>query len=176
MFDKKTKRGIIHHARQRRTESACRFEFEIHHFIYFPTPLYTKARCQAGFCVCWGFFLFEKSSGRQCTRPIEQLLSAATPPVKMQARKVRRLSGLVLSQNIIPLMIAGAQRRRFRSCTPIRPDTLQSSAGLPSSRCPPDTARPPGIPPPARCRALAWGRQGPVYRRAAAPLRCAPGR
>lgn len=49
-----------------------------------------------------------------------------------QARKVRRLSGLVLSQNIIPLMIAGAQRRRFRSCTPIRPDTLQSSAGLPS--------------------------------------------
>lgn len=113
MFDKKTKRGIIHHARQRRTESACRFEFEIHHFIYFPTPLYTKARCQAGFCVCWGFFLFEKSSGRQCTRPIEQLLSAATPPVKMQARKVRRLSGLVLSQNIIPLMIAGAQRRRL---------------------------------------------------------------
>ena len=104
MFDKKIKRGIIHHARQRRTESACRFEFEIHHFIYFPTPLYTKTRCQAGFCVCWGFFLFEKSSGRQCTRPIEQLLSAATPPVKMQARKVRRLSGLVLSQNIIPLM------------------------------------------------------------------------
>ena len=28
----------------------------IHHFIYFPTPLYTKTRCQAGFCVCWGFF------------------------------------------------------------------------------------------------------------------------
>ena len=159
MFDKKTKRGIIHHARQRRTESACRFEFEIHHFIYFPTPLYTKARCQAGFCVCWGFFLFEKSSGRQCTRPIEQLLSAAgrskhiftqgvvsgnccfkmiqlltaaALPVKVRSRKVRRLSGLVLSQNIIPLMIAGAQRRRFRSCTPIRPDTLQSSAGLPS--------------------------------------------
>ena len=106
MFDKKTKRGIIHHARQRSTESTCRFEFEIHHFIYFPTPLYTKTRCQAGFCVCWGFFLFdlfEKSSGRQCTRPIEQLLSAATPPVKMQARKVRRLSGLALSQNIIPL-------------------------------------------------------------------------
>ena len=23
----------------------------IHHFIYFPTPLYTKTRCQAGFCV-----------------------------------------------------------------------------------------------------------------------------
>ena len=67
-----------------------------------------KARCQAGFCVCWGFFLFEKSSGRQCIRPIEQLLSAATPPAKMQARKVRRLSGLVLSQNIILLMIAGA--------------------------------------------------------------------
>ncbi len=103
MFDKKIKRGIIYHARQRSTESACRSEFEIHHFIYFPTPLYTKTRCQAGFCVCWGFFLFEKSSGRQCTRPIEQLLSAATPPVKMQARKVRRLSGLALSQNTIPL-------------------------------------------------------------------------
>ena len=103
MFDKKTKRGIIHHARQRSTESTCHFEFEIHHFIYFPTPLYTKTRCQAGFCVCWGFFLFEKSSDRQCTRPIEQLLSAATPPVKMQARKVRRLSGLALSQNSIPL-------------------------------------------------------------------------
>ena len=130
MFDKKTKRGIIHHARQRSTESVCRFEFEIHHFIYFPTPLYTKARCQAGFCVCWGFFLFEKSSGRQCTRPIEQLLSAATPPVKMQARKVRRLSGLVLSQNIILLMIAGAQRRRFRSCTPIRYQTR-----YPSKQC-----------------------------------------
>ena len=66
----------------KRQESACRFEFEIHHFIYFPTPLYTKARFQSCFCVCWGFFLFEKSSGRQCTRPIEQLLSAATPPVK----------------------------------------------------------------------------------------------
>ena len=103
MFDKKTKRGIIHHARQRSTESTCRFEFEIHHFIYFPTPLYTKTRCQAGFCVCWGFFLFEKNSGRQCTRPIKQLFSAATSPVKMQARKVRRLSGLALSQNSIPL-------------------------------------------------------------------------
>ena len=151
-------------------------EFEIHYFIYFPTPLYTKTRCQAGFCVCRGFFLFEKSSGRQCTRPIEQLLSAATPSVKMQARKVCRLSGLALSQNSIPLMIAGAQRRRFKSCTPIRPDTPQSSAGPRFLRCLPDTARPPGIPPPVRCRAPAWGRQGPAYRRAAAPAGCAPGR
>ena len=65
MFDKKIKRGIIHHARQRRTESACRFEFEIHHFIYFPTPLYTKTRCQAGFCVCWGFFYLFETIGRR---------------------------------------------------------------------------------------------------------------
>ena len=34
--------------------------FEIHYFIYFPTPLYTKTRCQAGFCVCWGFFFLKK--------------------------------------------------------------------------------------------------------------------
>ena len=61
MFDKKIKRGIIHHARQCNTESACRFEFEIHHFIYFPTPLYTKTRCQAGFCVCWGFLFMKKA-------------------------------------------------------------------------------------------------------------------
>ena len=65
MFDKKIKRGIIHHARQRRTESACRFEFEIHHFIYFPTPLYTQTRCQAGFCVCWGFFYLFETIGRR---------------------------------------------------------------------------------------------------------------
>lgn len=61
MFDKKIKRGIIHHARQRRTESACRFEFEIHHFIYFPTPLYTKARCQAGFVFVGDFFFLKKA-------------------------------------------------------------------------------------------------------------------
>ena len=101
--------------------------------LYTFPPLYTqKPAARRVFVFVGDFFLFEKSSGRQCTRPIEQLLSAATLPVKMQARKVRRLSGLVLSQNIIPLMIAGAQRRRFGSCTPIRPDTLQSSAGLPS--------------------------------------------
>ena len=35
--------------------------FEIHYFIYFPTPLYTKTRCQAGFCVCWGFFFLKKA-------------------------------------------------------------------------------------------------------------------
>ena len=29
--------------------------FEIHYFIYFPTPLYTKTRCQAGFCVLYRF-------------------------------------------------------------------------------------------------------------------------
>ena len=90
--------GIIHIAGEKRQEyCAPATEYAIPNFIYFPTPLYTKTRCQAGFCVCWGFFLFEKSSGRQCTRPIEQLLSAATSSVKMQARKVRRLSGLALS-------------------------------------------------------------------------------
>lgn len=26
--------------------------------IYFPTPLCTKARCEAGFCVCRGTFAF----------------------------------------------------------------------------------------------------------------------
>ena len=35
--------------------------------------------------------------------------------VKMQARKVRRLSGLALYQNTIPLIIARAQRRLFKS-------------------------------------------------------------
>ena len=30
---------------------ALPFDYAIHHFIYFPTPLYTKTRCQAGFCV-----------------------------------------------------------------------------------------------------------------------------
>ena len=34
----------------------------IHHFIYFPTPLYTKTRCQAGFCVFYAFFLPAKAS------------------------------------------------------------------------------------------------------------------
>ena len=38
--------------------AAAAFKIEIHHFIYFPTPLYTQTRCQAGFCVCWGFFCF----------------------------------------------------------------------------------------------------------------------
>ena len=36
--------------------------FEIHYFIYFPTPLYTKTRCQAGFCVFYAFFLPAKAS------------------------------------------------------------------------------------------------------------------
>ena len=65
LFDKKIKRDIIHHARQRSTESVCRFDIEIHHFIYFPTPLYTKTRCQAGFCVCWGFFYLFETIGRR---------------------------------------------------------------------------------------------------------------
>ena len=65
MFDKKIKRVIIHHARQRSTESVCRFEFEIHHFIYFPTPLYTKTRCQAGFCVCGDFLLWESMAEKK---------------------------------------------------------------------------------------------------------------
>ena len=36
-------------------------KIEIHHFIYFPTPLYTKTRCQAGFCVCWGFLFIKEA-------------------------------------------------------------------------------------------------------------------
>ena len=36
--------------------------FEIHYFIYFPTPLYTKTRCQAGFCVLYRFLWFCQGS------------------------------------------------------------------------------------------------------------------
>ena len=50
-----------------------------------------------------GLFIYEKNSGRQPICPIEQLFPVTTPPVKMQARKVRRLSGLALYQNTIPL-------------------------------------------------------------------------
>ena len=60
LFDKKRKTGIIHHARQRNTQKPAN-DIEIHHFIYFPTPLYTKTRCQAGFCVCWGFLFMKKA-------------------------------------------------------------------------------------------------------------------
>ena len=64
LFDKKRKTGIIHHARQRTAQKPAA-DIEIHHFIYFPTPLYTKTRCQAGFCVCWGFFYLFETIGRR---------------------------------------------------------------------------------------------------------------
>ena len=132
LFDKKRKTGIIHHARQRNAQKPAN-DIEIHHFIYFPTPLYTKTRCQAGFCVCWGFFVrnvfYKRVRSKQRTCSVELLFLVTTPPVKIQARKVRRLSGLALYQNMIPLIIARAQRRLFKPYVPIRPDSPQSSAG-----------------------------------------------
>ena len=146
--------------------------------LYTFPPLYTQKPAARRVFVFAGVFLFftKRSGGKQRTCPMELLFPVTTPPVKMQARKVRRLSGLALYQNTIPLMIARAQRRLFKSYVPIRPDSPQSSAGPRSCRCLPDTARPPGIPPPARCHAPAWGRQAPACRRAAAPGWCAPGR
>ena len=73
LFDKKRKKRIIHIARHgkrqrlRKTRcfsSACIW-IAIPNFIYFPTPLYTKTRCQAGFCVCWGFFYLFETIGRR---------------------------------------------------------------------------------------------------------------
>ena len=73
LFDKKRKKRIIHIAghgkRQRLRKTRCFsracIRIVIPTFIYFPTPLYTKTRCQAGFCVCWGFFYLFETIGRR---------------------------------------------------------------------------------------------------------------
>ena len=51
-FDNKSNLGIIQITRLRCVPTHSRAPLhEIYCFIYFPTPLYTKTRCQAGFCV-----------------------------------------------------------------------------------------------------------------------------
>ena len=99
--------------------------------LYTFPPLYTqKPAARRVFVFVGAFFFFTKGcNGKQWTCPAEQLFPVMTPSVKMQTRKVRRLSGFALYQNIIPLMIARAQRRLFKSYAPIRPDSPQSSAG-----------------------------------------------
>ena len=57
-------RGFCVHRLCKTPETASLPEIAIHHFIYFPTPLYTKTRCQAGFCVCMESFSQQKRPRR----------------------------------------------------------------------------------------------------------------
>ena len=74
-FDNKSNLGII-----QITELCCaptrRFSRlrEIYCFIYFPTPLYTKTRCQAGFCV----FSFLKKRNKRLFTVYRATLAALT--------------------------------------------------------------------------------------------------
>ena len=140
LFDKKERAGIIHIAgygcgasastgcAKRLKQLPC-LKLRFTTLYTFP-PLYTqKPAARRVFVFVGAFFFFTKGcNGKQRTCPAEQLFPATTPPVKMQTRKVRRLSGFALYQNIIPLMIARAQRRLFKLDAPIRPDSPQSSA------------------------------------------------
>ena len=55
-FDNKSNLGIIQITELCCAQMRAGRQDEIYCFIYFPTPLYTKTRCQAGFCVIWGFY------------------------------------------------------------------------------------------------------------------------
>ena len=55
-------RGFCVHRLCKTPETASLPEIAIHHFIYFPTPLYTKTRCQAGFCVLYRFLWLRQGS------------------------------------------------------------------------------------------------------------------
>lgn len=84
-FDNKSKLGIIQITRCRCANRTAADEVEIYCFIYFPTPLYTKTRCQAGFCVFGGrvavpclFCAPERTLEKDRPRPQRRLPASST--------------------------------------------------------------------------------------------------